>query len=48
MSIPKKIIDKIAAIIGVALGTVKNAIAINNKNNNNPGIKNSIFLYSIF
>jgi hypothetical protein len=31
-----------AAIIGVARGTTKNAIARNNKNNNNPGIKNSI------
>jgi hypothetical protein len=37
-----------AAINGVILGATKNDIRIVTTNKNNPGIKNSILLYTVF
>ena len=39
--------DNTAAINGVTLGAIKNDKIIATKNNNNPGMKNSIYLVSI-
>jgi hypothetical protein len=40
--------DRTAAIMGVICGTMITAIAMATKKISNPGIKNSIFLYTSF